>query len=1159
MITSSFTTTYGPRLLEEVAFFLMANPPFPLNNPEPIFDDGNENGANSSEGEEPDVFAIHGQPKAHNGQTHKAKHRQSPGYKPPITDQPVKKNSNDPATIMRDARLDLEHICEKLPVEAVMKANLFQIGASAINSGSHPTDEARQLLKELANLVPQYRTRIRKCLEKQPAPGSLQSNASKQPFPHTVLEFARMVPLSMILFLLRIVLKEDPSQMMARSAPDWKPLLHHAIEQEAYDRDRLGGLTSEICRLMKEPNDAICMVNELDENCIHLAIRHNIQGTESIINLVDTQNANNALTQMRISTNSQEPGNTPLHDALHFSKVALHEDTPCLVMTDPSMSPYIGAGFTNAGNEDTPIIKPVQRIDSGLSLSERQRRTGTATHFDLDKHLEDRNSGSRLCQSCTFANEENHKVPDYDTYFGVVKALITKAPGVLKQQNAFGQCPYAFHHATREESTEERLNATRQPHKTVDDKQLMPDLGLNPRVGGHIKPNGRIKPDGSTEVIPDHDLGRWYDSKSQHTETHEWKYNYTNSNRLTEYLEDKVVEVAGGYKNAIEFLFPDLTKSNAVKSREFHHPRRVNSQTRLLYDFLIFEPRLSYLRLSLQPDRSYILLNDKDREKQNADDAKNIESVFRWLRNDKGVNKIVYLEVKDNPHRYCSEETIECCLKHMDEIRFLDWDKPDISLNTISKAKGLSELSLYSSGTNAVFHHWSDTKGLVQLRQLRKVWLYAKMCLDTENIKRLVEQHLDNHDHSTAKSHDQSTTKKHDQSVASSSKESKKIQHLPPGIKSWLDTNRLTDAQMRETEELIKSTKTPEIITAWIETGEPTVKQPERSAQNFVPQRTHPGFEAVKAFNAAMVTNMSDRLKVIERVKVALVDDGVDPEYESVGKYLANNGFPLGTPDGKTVPFYTSTKQHGSKMAWVISTICPFVEIYVAKMDNYHELDLGNPAFDPERAVKAVEWALKRDADILSMSWLFRYTQAVEEHTNELTRLLDHSPYSKPPIMYCAAKDTRGDDSASATYYPAGCNLTQTVGAADIHCKPKPYVTLEDTEWLFPGTNVFEDPADSGNSVATAVAAGVAALVLFCLNDVGVQWDQIKPKVTPKQLMEQLFKGLQDEHSKTKYVDLAKLFKFEENELEKISSRFLVDRLIHYIPGLRDAIGRSRI
>lgn len=346
----------------------------------------------------------------------------------------------------------------------------------------------------------------------------------------------------------------------------------------------------------------------------------------------------------------------------------------------------------------------------------------------------------------------------------------------------------------------------------------------------------------------------------------------------------------------------------------------------------------------------------------------------------------------------------------------------------------------------------------------------------------------------------------------------------------------------------------------------------------------------MKAFNAAMVTNMSDRLKVIERVKVALVDDGVDPEYESVGKYLANNGFPLGTPDGKTVPFYTSTKQHGSKMAWVISTICPFVEIYVAKMDNYHELDLGNPAFDPERAVKvrsqptsvilfhtpwskksgfqianntnyiqAVEWALKRDADILSMSWLFRYTQAVEEHTNELTRLLDHSPYSKPPIMYCAAKDTRGDDSASATYYPAGCNLTQTVGAADIHCKPKPYVTLEDTEWLFPGTNVFEDPADSGNSVATAVAAGVAALVLFCLNDVGVQWDQIKPKVTPKQLMEQLFKGLQDEHSKTKYVDLAKLFKFEENELEKISSRFLVDRLIHYIPGLRDAIGRSRI
>lgn len=112
---------------------------------------------------------------------------------------------------------------------------------------------------------------------------------------------------------------------------------------------------------------------------------------------------------------------------------------------------------------------------------------------------------------------------------------------------------------------------------------------------------------------------------------------------------------------------------------------------------------------------------DMERYELAVSDAENIIDVFKWLRGKKGVTKILKVVVKDNPHRYCREETIETCLECLDEIRFLDWDRPDLSAPTLSKAKGLMEVSLYSSGTNAVLYHWSDQNGLITLPKVRQI------------------------------------------------------------------------------------------------------------------------------------------------------------------------------------------------------------------------------------------------------------------------------------------------------------------------------------------------------------------------------------------------------------------------------------------------------
>lgn len=121
---------------------------------------------------------------------------------------------------------------------------------------------------------------------------------------------------------------------------------------------------------------------------------------------------------------------------------------------------------------------------------------------------------------------------------------------------------------------------------------------------------------------------------------------------------------------------------------------------------------------------------DDERTQKADDDAAYIIEVFEWLSK-KGVKKILKVKVDDNPDRYCSEETIERCLACMEEIMFLDWNRPDLSVPALSKANRLIELHLYSTGTNAVLHHWSDQNGLVQLPKvsfgMNPVW--SQQCM----------------------------------------------------------------------------------------------------------------------------------------------------------------------------------------------------------------------------------------------------------------------------------------------------------------------------------------------------------------------------------------------------------------------------------------------
>ena len=86
--------------------------------------------------------------------------------------------------------------------------------------------------------------------------------------------------------------------------------------------------------------------------------------------------------------------------------------------------------------------------------------------------------------------------------------------------------------------------------------------------------------------------------------------------------------------------------------------------------------------------------------------------------------------------------------------------------------------------------------------------------------------------------------------------------------------------------------------------------------------------------------------------------------------------------------------------------------------------------------------------------------------------------------MYCAVDDQKGGISKSMKWVPCNSKNTISIGAADIHGSKKLYVVdNEKLGYLFPGENILKetdrDSKDVGNSGATALAASLAAMVLF--------------------------------------------------------------------------------
>jgi hypothetical protein len=173
---------------------------------------------------------------------------------------------------------------------------------------------------------------------------------------------------------------------------------------------------------------------------------------------------------------------------------------------------------------------------------------------------------------------------------------------------------------------------------------------------------------------------------------------------------------------------------------------------------------------------------------------------------------------------------------------------------------------------------------------------------------------------------------------------------------------------------------------------------------------------------------------------------------------------------------------------------------------------------------KAVRWAITKEVHIISMSWAIESSRSASDIL-EFHKAVKEAE-EKDIIMFCAFSD-QGNVS-STDCFPSEFTETLTVGAATALGHPCTWVNKELVQLLLPGEHIIIEAnptspskPESGSSMATALAAGLAALLLYITQL--VKPDAYEQLRKPKEMKDRLMKVGGTE----KYIPAKDLFRLE--------------------------------
>ncbi|KAL2265880.1 hypothetical protein VTJ83DRAFT_6980 [Remersonia thermophila] len=465
----------------------------------------------------------------------------------------------------------------------------------------------------------------------------------------------------------------------------------------------------------------------------------------------------------------------------------------------------------------------------------------------------------------------------------------------------------------------------------------------------------------------------------------------------------------------------------------------LTDKTTIIHAALPLEPMLACVELVLGNDCT----RTHDITKMPQDAAENLEqdarrcrehrvkSFFGWLRNAKKVRRIVKLVVNDNPWYPCGNNIIQSCLSGFD-IRYLDWDKQDLSIYALEQkgvSPNLQELWLSWSGRDSALFGWSNTEhGVGMLKKLRTLYVTPNSSWEHEETDEANFELF------------RSILRKHIPNLS--------VQDSTGSYTALDDTESRSEAQ---------------------------------GAQ----KQGNDWLDAVAVFKKALRNKLSlqQRKSMNGVVKVAIIDDGVDLEDLDTTDYIVGGWHAdRKAPDHRHMnAWYFSEEKHGTEMARLVQRVWPYTSLYIAKIETRRRVFQSVA----ESAAAAIDKAIENGANVISMSWTL-YASQLGDNNDGLSRLKKaiERAGERDIIMFCASEDIGFINNPYKRPYPAtDCDLRimKRVGSAGAYGERSDYVNPKEVDYLFPGEIAMsQKEICSGSSAATALAAGLTALILWC-------------------------------------------------------------------------------
>lgn len=237
-------------------------------------------------------------------------------------------------------------------------------------------------------------------------------------------------------------------------------------------------------------------------------------------------------------------------------------------------------------------------------------------------------------------------------------------------------------------------------------------------------------------------------------------------------------------------------------------------------------------------------------------------------------------------------------------------------------------------------------------------------------------------------------------------------------------------------------------------------------------------------------------------VTVALIDDGIevteihfDKDIQLTGKSFFPKPPKKNSSKCTFLPWYYSERGHGTIMASQIHRIAPKANLCVLKLQDNYYAQTNKRNITMKSATEAILEAIRRKVHIISMSWTItppsNETETEQKDRKDLEAAITKASAANI-LMFCSASDEGAKQLDTLPSKASGSIFK--IGGADANGGLYERVgDIAAVDYTLPGHLVASDAlADSarskvqdssGSSVATSLAAGLAALILYCARE----------------------------------------------------------------------------